>query len=154
MPKPLPSTRSQDFGIGIEGLTEFRNALKHISGEIPKMLRDELKEAGRAAEFAAVRNYSRRFTSRSGKTINSIKLRATPTSVALAFGGPRFAWVKGQEFGSNKWSLRQFAPWTGRLGRGSKGRVVWPAVREEGEQMIEELHDRLNKVARRAYPDP
>lgn len=150
----MPKVKAHDpnTGIAIEGLTEFRNALRKINGEIPKMLREELKEAGKAAEFTAIRNYARRFTSRRGATVDSIKLRATPTSVALAFGGARFPYAGGQEFGSNK--FRQFYPYAGSIGRGGAGRVIYPAVREEGEQMIEELHERFNKVARTAYPDP
>ena len=144
----------EQSAIVIEGLTQFRRALKSISAELPKMLKQELKEAAAHAEFVAVQAYSRRYASRSGRTIRSIKIRATSTGVALAFGGPGFPYVGGQEFGAV--GTVQFRPYTGRGpgGRGSRGRFIFPAVRGEGPEVIKELEDRLARLAKRAYPDP
>ena len=143
----------QQTGIAIEGLATFRKALKSVGAELPKMLQKELKAAGEHAEFQAVRSYRGKYQSRRGKTINSIKLRATPTSLALAFGGTAFPYAKGQEFGSAK--TKQFRPFTGRLPgeRGSAGRFIYPAVRGEGPELLSELERVMAKLAKRAYPD-
>lgn len=140
-------------GIAIEGLTDFRRALKSVGAELPKMLQKELKAAGEHAEFQAVRAYHGKYRSHSGDTIGSIKLRATASSLALAFGGAGFPYAKGQEFGSDK--TRQFRPFTGRLPgeRGSAGRFIYPAVRGEGPELLSELERVMARLAKRAYPD-
>lgn len=141
-------------GIAIEGLADFRRALKSVGAELPKMLKQELKEAAAHAEFVAVQSYSLRYQSHRGKTVRSIRIRATSTGVALAFGGAGFPYAGGQEFGAV--GTKQFRPYTGRGpgGRGSRGRFIYPAVRGEGPEVIKELEERLERLAKRAYPEP
>lgn len=150
----MPTPRDPRLGLAIQDLAGYRRALKQVNAELPKMLRAALKEAAKGAEFRAVKKWAQRYRSRRGKTVDSIKIRATETSVALAFGGPSFPYAKGQEFGSNK--FRQFFPYTGPgpEGRGSEGRFIFPAVREEAPELEDELVESFNKIARVAYPEP
>lgn len=164
---------AKDVGVAIEGLTEFRRALKSVSDDLPKMLQAELKQAAESAADRARRRYAQQFgagsgrrktvtTSASGKrstrtrkgTAGTIRATATQTGASVAFGGARFPWVAGQEFGSNRY--RQFFPYTGRGpgGKGSYGRVIFPAVRDEIEDTEADLLERFNTLAKRAYPEP
>lgn len=144
----------------VEGLSEFRGALKAVSGELPKMLRLELKEAAEAAARRARERYAQNFgggTSRRrrGKgTAGTIRAVASQSGAGVSIGGARYPWVPGQEFGSNKY--RQFFPWTGPGpgNRGSWGRIIFPAVRDEAEDTVEDIATRFAILARRAYPEP
>lgn len=154
---------AKDVGIAIEGLTEFRRALKSVSDDLPEMLQKVLKEAAESAAGRARTRYAQNFTRSPGKrgasgaskhTIDTIRATATQTGASVAFGGARFPWAAGQEFGSNKY--RQFFPYTGRGpgGKGSWGRGIFPAVREELESTEEGLQEQFSDLARRAYPEP
>ncbi len=143
-----------DITIAFEDLRDFRKALRSISKDLPKELRLTLKAAMKAAAEAAERLYDRRYQSHSGRTRGSIREQATQTAAGVAFGGARYPWVPGQEFGSNKFA--QFSPWTGRPpgGGGSAGRFIFEAVREEAEPVAKDIMERFSALARQAYPEP
>ena len=151
-----------DTAVAIEGLAEFRRALKHVSSELPKMLQKELKQAAESAADRARTRYTQNFRRSGGRrgasgaskhTAATIRAAATQTSASVMFGGARYPWAAGQEFGSNRY--RQFFPYTGRGpgGRGSWGRVIFPAVRDEAEQTEADIKRRFDDLARRAYPE-
>ena len=152
----------KDVAVAIEGLADFRRALRAVSDDLPKMLAKELKEAAESAAERARGRYAQNFTRSVGKrgasgaskhTVNTIRAASTQTSASVAFGGARYPWAAGQEFGSNK--LRQFFPYTGKGpgGKGSWGRVIFPAVRDEVESTEADVQRRFNDLARRAFPD-
>lgn len=154
MPAAKLSTKPNLTVIEVEGLVEFRRGLKKVSDDLPKLLKQKLKKAAEAAEFTAVKNYSKVYNSRSGGHIGTIKIRVTGDGVALAFGGTRFPAAGGQEFGSNR--IGRFRPWTGPGpgGRGSMGRVIFPAVREEAEQTLREIEEAFDDLVKAAFPEP
>lgn len=150
-------------GVAIEGLAAFRRALKSISDELPKMLQKELKQAAESAADRARSRYARQFTRSGGRrgasgaskhTVATIRAAATQTSASVMLGGARYPWAAGQEFGSNR--FRQFFPYTerGPGGKGSWGRVIFPAVREETANTEADVQRRFDALAKRAYPDP
>lgn len=163
---------AKDVAVAIEGLSDFRRALKAVSPELPKMLHQELKQAAESAAARARRRYAQNFGAGSGRrktvtvgaggrrsvrtrkgTAASIRAVATQTGSGVAFGGARFPWVAGQEFGSLRY--RQFFPYTGMGpgGRGSWGRVIFPAVRDEVADTEADLRTRFDALARKAYPE-
>ena len=164
---------AKDVGVAIEGLAEFRKALRAVSADLPKRLQAELKQAAESAAERARRRYAQNFGAGSGRrktvtvsasgkrstrtrkgTAATIRAVASQTGSGVAFGGARFPWVAGQEFGSNRY--RQFFPYTGKgpSGKGSWGRVIFPAVREEAPAVEKDLHRRFDALAKRAYPRP
>ena len=153
----------KDVGVAIEGLAEFRKALRAVSDDLPKMLQAELKQAAESAADRARSRYAQNFTRSGGKrgssgaskhTIDTIRATATQTGASVAFGGARYPWAAGQEFGSNK--MRQFFPYTGKGpgGRGSWGRNIFPAVRDEVKSTEADVQRRFNDLARKAFPEP
>lgn len=146
-----------EAGVAVEGLAAYRRALKSIAVQLPKDLQKQLKAVAETAAARARSNYQRRFQSsrrtRKG-TADTIRALATQTGASVAFGGARYPWVPGQEFGSDK--FKQFAPWSGPGpgGHGSAGRVIYPAVRDEQEATMTDVQHRLDELARSAYPDP
>ena len=151
-----------DGGIEIEGLASFRKALKSISDDLPKMLQKELKEAAESAAERARVLYRKNYTRSGGKrgssgaskhTVDTIRAAATQTGSSVKFGGVRYPWAAGQEFGSDR--FKQFSPYTGKGpgGRGSWGRAIFPAVRDEREATTADIQRRFDDLARRAYPE-
>lgn len=152
-----------DVAIAIEGLSDFRRALRRVSDDLPKLLKEQLKAAAEQAATRAHSRYVAQYSRSSGKrgasgaskhTADTIRATATQSGSGLLFGGARYPWVPGQEFGSDR--FKQFAPYTGvgPGGRGSMGRVIFPAVRDEAEGTERTLLAGFNDLARHAYPEP
>lgn len=142
-----------EFSVRIEGLDEFRRELKRLGKEATKLLNDTLKRALSPAQRQARREYVARY--RSGRTERTIKARSSGRATGLAFGGPRYPYAPGQEFGSNRY--KQFAPWSGPApgGKGSQGRFIFPAVRAQAKPVERELQRGFLEVARRtAFREP
>lgn len=141
-----------DITVAIPDLKKYRVALRAVSKELPKQLRLILKEAVTAAADEAQRLYDQNYTSRRGRTRGTIRALATQTSAGVAFGGARYPWVPGQEFGSNKY--KQFSPWAGNApGGGGKGKAIFPAVRSQAEPVAKVILERFNDLAHEAYPE-
>ena len=52
----------------------------------------------------------------------------------------------GSEFGSNKY--KQFPVWSGRQGRGSRGWFIYPTLRAEQPNIINEWENAFSKIAK------
>lgn len=53
----------------------------------------------------------------------------------------------GQEFGSSRFV--QFAPWSGREGRGSRGKFIYPTLRAMQPFIVNEWQEAFNKILRK-----
>lgn len=146
------------FTVAIEDLARFRAGLRQFGREAAKELQRLLQAAAQRALPRAQARYRSQFHTGTGQgkhTEDTLAARASQTGAALAFGGAKFPWGPGQEFGSNRY--RQFFPYTGKgpNGKGSWGRVIFPTVREEAEPIARDLEPALEALARRtAFPDP
>lgn len=141
---------AEPFTVHITGLRETVRALRRVDRELPKMLRKEANAAAEGIVRDARRRYALRYTSRSGRTVNRIRARSTQTKARVVFGGARYPWAPGQEFGSNR--VRQFSPWSGpaRSGSGSQGHFLYPAAREGIGEFRDALEAGIAKTARAA----
>jgi hypothetical protein len=139
--------------VRIEGLTETRRAFLKVDRALPKMLRLEANEAARGIVQGAQRKRTRLWRDRSGKTTRSIRARSTQAKARVLFGGTRFPWARGQEFGSYRNNYKQFTPWSGPPpggGAGSRGHFLWPAVREGLGEFRDAMKAGVERVAREA----
>lgn len=141
---------AEQFTVEIHGLQETIRALRQVDRELPKMLRREANEAAEGIVQDARRRYVARYNSRSGRTANTIRARSTPARAKVLFGGRRYPWGPGQEFGSNRFA--QFRPWSGKApsGSGSRGHFLYPAAREGIAEFRDALEAGVEKTARAA----
>lgn len=151
---------AEDFGVKVEGLPEFRRALRKLGKELPKELKQIMKAAAERGVSRARRLYEGQYplqhsTRRStGRTASKgIRVASSQTGAGIRFGGARYPYLLGQEFGSNKWP--QFRPWTGPGpgGAGSMGRAIYPAARAEADAAAGQAVRGFDRLARRAFPD-
>jgi hypothetical protein len=148
-----------DAAVYFEGLDEFRKGLKNLDAAYPKKLSAINKRMATSIVPDVQRRYAHHFESRRGRTTGSIKGKATQRQIAISVGTPSLYRgakaenvAKGQEFGSN--AHRQFAPWTGKgpSGKGSRGRFLWPAVRDAAPKVADEYLGELEKLAAEVMP--
>ena len=107
-----------------------------------------------AVEAGRIRNrYRETYPQRSGNAVSTITPQATGKGASIQFNSARYPYVAGQEFGSNKY--RQFFPWTGPgpAGAGSQGRFVYPQLREDRDELVQGITDRVMEIAGRAFPE-
>lgn len=130
--------------VSIEGLVEFRKALRQLDKEAAKGLRVALNEGaelvlGRARPLVP---------SRSGRARASMKVRSSQTAVRVAVGGqkaPYYPWLDfGGKVGRNDSTARRFY---------SDGRYLYPSLREVRAEISDVLARSLTDVARRAGLD-
>jgi hypothetical protein len=142
--------------IVVEGLSEFRRALKPLGGEYTKLLRQELKETVSPIVSDAQAAYRKLYDRGRGRHERSIRGQATQTSASVAMGGrARTGGMKGQEFGSTQSpGKRQFPIWSGPAsgGRGSRGYFFYPAIRRNMGAFRDRALKAIDRVSRRAFP--
>lgn len=150
-----------DMGFAIPGLRQFRNELRKMESSLPKELQRANKAFAERLVPAVRSEYAKHYPKpgrreqrrkRAGRTIDQVRARATQTTASIAIGGARYPHMLGQEFGSNRY--KQFAPWTGSApgGRGSAGRFLFPTIREETPQLLDEYGEVMSSVAAGAFP--
>jgi hypothetical protein len=129
----------------IEGLDDFRKALRKVDSSYGKRIGQINKRAGEKVARDASSRYAQHYTPRSGRAQRTIKASAAQRQAQVKIGAARAPYVVGQEFGSNRYP--QFAPGTGK-----QGRFLYPAVREETPKLVDEYLKELDDVAREAFP--
>lgn len=130
--------------IHISGLREFHRGLKSISKDAPKGLR----LAGNEAAGIVVREAKPRVPrgpSAKGHALSSVRSSSTRTAARVSGGSKRYPYYAWLDFGGR----------TGRNGTArrpfiKRGRYIWPAFVDNREQVQNELHEALVKVARDA----
>lgn len=146
--------------IQIEGLRELSKALKNLSPEQAKELRQANKDAAQIAADAARSRALARGGS-AAKGASSIRASAGVRSASVGFGGARAPWMGGSEFGANREGqrrrstgtyvgYRQFDVWRGS-GR-SAGYFVYPAIRASEDRIVEQYTQTLDQLIERNFP--
>lgn len=138
--------------IRVEGLDDFRRALRKVDGALGKKIGQINKAAGQKVVAAARSAYGQHYRARRGRVPASIRASAAQSAAKITIGRATVPYALGQEFGSNRHP--QFAPWTGPApgGRGSRGRFFYPAIREESPKLVDDYLKVLDDVAREAFP--
>lgn len=132
------------------GLKEFVADLRKVDKQFPRDLAKAMRAAAKTVEKRSRQEYMRQYRQgTSGRSTRSVKGIAAFGSVRQAgvkFGGSKRPWLPGQEFGSDRY--KQFAPWSGKApgGRGSRGKFVWPVIRDEIDDVTDELTEELMHI--------
>ncbi|GAA2543646.1 HK97 gp10 family phage protein [Pseudonocardia hydrocarbonoxydans] len=127
--------------IRIDGLREFRTALRRVDRALPK----RIKDVGNAAAQIVVDEAKPRVPRRTGRAAASIRAASTAKAVRVAAGGkrvPYFAWLDfGGKVGRNNTATRTFY---------SEGRYVWSAFSDRRADVERALTDGMTELARDA----
>lgn len=165
---------NRELTVKIEGLRDFREALKLVADEYP----DAVKKANNDLATGLVKHAQKRGRSYGGVVAKgSRSLKATNAAAYSAilggttgsktdravffgaeFGGKRR--TQGKKIPVNARGPRKlrsgFKPWRGNQWggwSGGPGYFLHPTIREEGPAAIEEYKQRLLRLERRAFPD-
>lgn len=138
--------------VRIEGLVDFRRALKSLGGEYPKRIGQINKRAGESIAREAATRYGRVFTSRTGRAQRAIKSRAQQRSAVVSSGSPSLfkganGWKVpfGQEFGGE---AKKF----GGSHTGTTGRFLYPSARDKTPEIVDAYLEELDDLAGEAFP--
>ena len=130
--------------IRVEGLDEFRKAMRELGPEYSKELGQLNKRAAETVASTAQRNYEALHPSRTGRHRAGIRAMAAAKRAQVAIGGARAPGLVGQEFGSKRFP--QFPP-------AGKGNFLYPAIWEERPKLEERYLELLGELAKKAFPE-
>lgn len=130
--------------VRVQGLNEFRKAVKQIDKELPKALR----LAFNAAADELVADTQRRVRKRSGRAARSVRAKSTQTKARVSAGGNRAPYYPWLDFGGRvgrRNSVRR--PYIGR-----EGRYLYRSyfTMKRGGKIQDRLDDELRKVVRQS----
>jgi hypothetical protein len=147
-------------GVRVEGLDAFRRELRKLGD---KGLVDDLKDANfevasRVVLWAQART-STRMEQAAAKTLRPSR---NQRAAQVTLGGPKAPFAAGAEFGAirniPRRTLRgevrgwnQFREWRGN-GRGA-GYFLYPAIRDNTDEIVDTYGDAIEKIAAKAFPD-
>lgn len=123
--------------IKIEGLRDFQAALRAADRNLPKELGAANKEI---AEIVA-REARRRAPEKTGRLKKSIRGLKVQRSAVVRMGGARVPYAPIQEFG---WPARGIASQA----------FLYPAIASTRAEVIEAYGEMIDKLMRRAFPNP
>lgn len=136
----------------VEGLREFTRALDTFAGALPHSIRDAHKVA--ATEIVS-RGREKAKRPQQQKAAKSLRASRSARHVAVLLGdNARYAFAMGAEFGSR--AYKQFPPWRGNQWRswgGGPGYFLHPAIREYGDEVIDDYWESIRGLAHHAFPD-
>lgn len=139
------AVRKKTGAIEVHGLAEVSRALKGMDKGFARELRGANKDAATTVAGDARSNaYS--IGGVAAHVAPSLKASAGATSAAVSGGGPAHPAFGGAEFGSNR--FKQFSPWRGN-GR-MAGYFVYPAIRENEEEIVRTYTEALDRLLIRA----
>lgn len=145
----MPRIRTGD--VKIEGLRELAKALKEIGPDFPREMRKVNKDvAGGVAEHAQ----------HNALGLGGVAAHAAPSltsnggvnSAAVALGGMAHPEAGGAEFGGGRRpTTQQFKPWRGS--GSSAGYFLYPAIREDADEIYDDYLEALDNLVKRAGLD-
>lgn len=137
----------------VDGLGDFARALRSLSDNYPKAMKDVTYRLGRelVTEAKAKAKADSRLANKAAK---SLRASRRADAVIVSGGGGRAPYFKGAEFGSYRY--KQFKSWRGnQFGgwAGGPGYFLHPAIRESGRDIFKHYMDTLDALSERAFPD-
>lgn len=127
--------------IQVSGIADVQKALRSVSADLPRELRRINKEAADLVREAA----RSRAPHRTGKLRDSIASRAEQRGASVKGGGarvPYFGFIDfGGSVGRNNSVKRPFI---------RRGRIIYPAVNDKRDQIIDTYGRNLNQLLRGA----
>lgn len=126
------------YRVEVEGLAEFRRALRRVSSDAAKTLRVALNSVADLIITEARQEIPRR----TGAAAASLKAASTGTTIRIRVGGrkaPYYPWLDfGGKTGKSKSVVRRFY---------SEGRYLYPTLRRERDRFDERLETALQGTA-------
>ena len=147
--------------VQVEGLRELNKALRDLGPDMQKELRQASKSV---AEFVAsdARAAALSLGGVAEKVAPSIKGLGGVRSASVAFGGARYPFAGGAEFGAGQDLRRtrssgsykgfnQFDRWKGN-GKDA-GYFVYPTIRRDADRIVTEYGKAVDVLLKKAFPD-
>ena len=135
--------------IRVEGLAQFQRELRRVSNDFPRELRLANLEAAEVVAKAA-RAKAQALGGVARKSAPSIKATAEQRRAKVSFGGPKFPFALGAEFGGgSRPSTRQFKAWRGN--DSGAGYFVFPEIRRTKDAFLEVYEKGLFDLIERAF---
>jgi len=121
---------------------EATEEAKQVSGELADYALEKIRQAAYEPGMRKV--------AAGGKVIKSSKIG----EIRIGYAGQKFSgggtteqlWP-GYEFGSHFY--KQFAPWSGKFGRGSRGKFIYPTLRRIQPDIVRRWEEALAKIMRK-----
>jgi len=146
-----------DLSIEVEGLDEFRKALKEAEGKWGPELGRAHKEVGELVVTES-RSAATAQGSLRAKAAESLRASARQTGVSVTLGGPRAQYAVGAEFGGGSHGAgnptsrggytTQFGPF-----KGHDGYFVFPTIRARMSAIESKFLEVIDRVAKQAFPN-
>jgi len=143
--------RSQKIRSGtvkVQGLPELSRALKAVGPEAQKELKDAAKSV---ATFVAndARARALGLGSTAAHVAPSISATGGVSGAGVGFGGAAYPMAGGAEFGALR--FKQFKAWRGN--GPDAGYFVYPTIRADADQIVEEFTDAVDKIIDKRFPE-
>ena len=143
---------SASVKLDVEGLKEFRAALKAVDAAFPKQLQQVNKRAAELIVPEAKRragqvrpNLASGLARVGSRGVNSIRAGASQRSAYIMGGGARVPWFGGNEWGSSG-RYRQFP------GRTTEGYILWQAAKTKEPEVFETYSEMIAALSAAAFP--
>ncbi len=131
-------------GVKVSGLVELNKVLKALGPEVQKELKAANFEVGSmVADDARAIAYA--LGGVAAKVAPSIGATKTATAAGVSFGGAAYPFAGGAEFGSLRY--KQFKTWRGN--GSDAGYFVYPAIRQDAEEIETTYVDRIDDLMRK-----
>ena len=136
--------RGDDVGRAhIDGLAQFRKALRRTDRKMARVLDKELRASVQPIVDEQKRQYYRHYQRHTGRSIRGIRASAAGDKIALKLGSHRYPYLAGQEFGrtSDDPRKRQFYKRPTAI---SKGRFWWKPARDGFDDFVERIEGHID----------
>lgn len=136
----------------IEGLGQFRRALRDMGATLPHSLREYNVKAAKRIVDEARDNATK---PQEQKAAKSLRASRSGSQVAVMLGdSKRYAFALGAEFGARRYN--QFRAWRGNQWKhweGGPGYFLHPAIRDVGHDVLDEYWQSIRRLHQQAFPD-
>jgi hypothetical protein len=144
-------SRIRTGDVKVEGLRQLAAALKELDSDFPKEMRAANKKVASGVAEHAIRN-AHSIGGTAAHVAPSIKASAGIRSAGVSLGGAAHPAAGGAEFGGQRrTTTQQFKPWRGS-GSGA-GYFLYPAIRADADQIVEDYREALDDLIHRAGLD-
>lgn len=140
-------------GVKVEGLVELQRDLKQLDPALAKTLRAELKDVAEDVLHDAQND----MPVKSGRALESMKAGADAGGPYVAGGKrsvPYYGWL---DFGSRtpiRGRPRSVGPWKGSGAGPKKGRIIFPAIDRNRDNITRRSVDAFEKAKKEAFRNP
>lgn len=119
-------------------------AAKREAGQLVQMLTDKIKTAASTRRKAGSGSQRVAEGVRISKTSKIGEFSYGFASQKFSGGGTTKELAWGLEFGSSKY--KQFPRWSGRYGRGSRGYFIYPTLRENQKEIVQQWEQAFDRI--------